>query len=203
MEQIIHLIVDTVSHLGYAGIVILMFIESSFVPFPSEVVMVPAGYLAYKGEMSVINVILCGLLGSLLGAWFNYYFSLYFGRAFLKRYGRYFFLPEEKLVHVENFFQKHGPFSTFVGRLIPMVRQLISVPAGLARMNIAKFSLYTGLGAGIWMVVLTLVGYFIGHQEELIKEYITNITLWVLAAIVLATALYVFYHKKKAKNSTK
>lgn len=200
MEEIVHFIVQSVALMGYWGIVLLMFIESSFVPFPSEVVMVPAGYLAYKGEMNFTVVVLCGIVGSLGGAFFNYYFALILGRPFLQKYGKHFFLEEEKLLKVEEFFAVHGPFSTFTGRLIPVIRQLISVPAGLARMNIAKFGLYTGLGAGIWMIVLTTLGYVAGHNEALIKEYRLVITLTILVALGVMTVFYVCRYKKKQKN---
>lgn len=199
MHEIINFIVESVSVLGYKGIVLLMLIESSFIPFPSEVVMVPAGYLAYKGEMNVAIVVLCGTLGSLLGALLNYYLAVFLGRPFLRRYGKYFFLEEAKLLKVEEFFAKHGAFSTFTGRLIPVIRQLISVPAGLAKMNLLKFSFYTSLGAGIWSLILTLIGFYLGHNEELIKEYKVTITILMLVGIIFMITFYVINFKKKRK----
>lgn len=136
LSQIINFIVETVGQLGYLGIFIMMFLESSFFPFPSEVVMIPAGYLAYKGEMNMYLVILFGILGSLAGAIFNYYFALKLGRRFLMRYGKYIFISEDTILKMEEFFNKHGHISTFFGRLIPVVRQYISLPAGLSRMNL-------------------------------------------------------------------
>lgn len=200
MHEIVNFIVATVSGLGYPGIFILMAIESSFIPFPSEIIMVPAGYLAYKGEMSLVAVILSGVMGSLAGAFFNYYFASFVGRRFIIRYGKYFFLPEDKLNKVEEFFAKHGSFSTFSGRLIPVIRQLISVPAGLGRMNIAKFTLYTGLGAGIWVVILTMLGFYMGHNEELIKEYLHVIIICILAGLLVGSVFYVWFFRKKQKN---
>lgn len=201
MEQIITFIVDSVAAMGYWGIILLMTIESSFVPFPSEVVMVPAGYLAYKGEMDFWLVVLCGTAGSLIGAFINYYLAIYVGRPFIKRYGKYFFIDNEKLFKVETFFQTHGPFSTFVGRLIPVVRQLVSVPAGLARMHIGKFAFYTSLGASIWMIVLTSLGYFVGQNEDLIKEYKLLVTVGVLVAIVCMIFVYVKRYRKKQQKT--
>ncbi len=160
LGNIINSIVEIVGNLGYIGIFIMMFLESSFFPFPSEVVMIPAGYLVFKGEMNAIIAVICGIAGSLAGALFNYYIALKFGRDFLIRYGKYVFFTESTMQKMEAFFIKHGPMSTFVGRLITIIRQYISLPAGLARMNLVKFCLYTSLGAGIWVIILTLIGYY-------------------------------------------
>lgn len=189
----VNYIVQTVGNLGYIGIFIMMFLESSFFPFPSEVVMIPAGYLAYKGEMNIYLVIIAGILGSLAGALFNYYLAIKFGRALLIKYGRYVFISEDTIVKMENFFNAHGAISTFSGRLIPGVRQYISFPAGLARMNWFIFSIYTSLGAGIWVVILTLLGYYIGGNEALIKEYLRYIILGILFLLVLGG--YIYYKK--------
>ena len=198
LTNIINFIVETVSSLGYAGIFIMMFLESSFFPFPSEVVMIPAGYLAYKGEMNIYLVVLFGILGSLAGALFNYYFAIKLGRGFLMKYGKYILISEETIERMEEFFKKHGHISTFSGRLIPVVRQYISLPAGLARMNLFVFSLYTSLGAGIWVIILTLLGYFLGGNEDLIKEYLHTIIIVIL--ILLAILAFWYYKKNKNKK---
>lgn len=198
LHEIVDFIVQTVGALGYLGIFIMMFLESSFFPFPSEVVMVPAGYLAFKGEMNMAIAILCGVLGSLAGALFNYYLAIKFGRKFLIKYGKYFFVNEETINKMENFFKEHGHISTFSGRLIPAVRQYISFPAGLARMNIFLFSLYTSLGAAIWVIILALVGYFIGDNEVLIKEYLRYIVIAIL--ITLCVVAYLYYKNYKRKS---
>jgi len=197
LHQIINFLVETIGHLGYFGIFALMFLESSFFPFPSEVVMIPAGYLAFKGEMNIYVIILVGTLGSLFGGLFNYYLSKTLGRKLLLKYGYYVWFDEEKLNKMEKFFQTHGEISTFNGRLIPVVRQYISLPAGLSNMNLAKFSIYTSLGAGIWVTILALLGYFLGSNQELIKEYLHIITYATLATIVVITMLYI----KLKKNS--
>ena len=132
-------LVDVIGHLGYAGIVGLMFLESSFFPFPSEVVMPPAGYLAWKGEMNVALVLGAGILGSILGALFNYWIAVRWGRPFFEKYGKYFFVTHESLDKAEIFFAHHGHISTFTGRLLPVIRQYISLPAGLARMPLPQF----------------------------------------------------------------
>ena len=190
MYEIINWIVRTVGGLGYPGIIIMMFLESSFIPFPSEVVMIPAGYLAYKGEMNLVLAILAGTLGSLTGALFNYYLAIKLGRPFLLHYGKYVMFNEASLQKMEDFFARHGHISTFTGRLIPVVRQYISLPAGLARMNLAVFSFYTSLGAGIWVTILALLGYFIGGNELLIREYLRDIIVILAVAIILGITAY-------------
>lgn len=195
MYEIINWIVATVSSLGYPGIFFLMLLESSFFPFPSEVIMIPAGYLAFNGEMHIIIVTLCGILGSLAGALLNYFLAIKLGRLFLLRYGKYVFFKEEMLLKMESFFHRHGHISTFTGRLIPGVRQYISLPAGLARMNLAVFSFYTSLGAGIWVIILTLLGYYIGDNEALVKEYLHQIIIALVVSCAIGLLLY--WHRQR------
>jgi len=183
--------------MGYFGIFLLMFLESTFFPFPSEVIMIPAGYLAYKGEMSLVAVILVGILGSVAGALFNYYIARYFGRAFLLTYGKYLLVKPETLEKLERFFRKHGELSTFNGRLIPGIRQLISLPAGLAKMPIVKFSLYTALGAGIWVVVLVGLGYLLGSNEALLSRYLSTATWVALLSVLFITLFYVIRNRRR------
>ncbi|MDO9470485.1 MAG: DedA family protein [Nitrosomonas sp.] len=199
LTEIINWIVNTVGSLGYPGIFLLMLVESSFIPFPSEVIMIPAGYLASKGEMNMIAVILCGILGSLLGALVNYYLAIKLGRPLLIRYGKYVMFKEHNLQQMEDFFARHGHISTFTGRLIPMIRQYISIPAGLARMNLPIFCFYTGLGAGIWVIILTLLGYFIGENEMLIKEYLRDIVIALVIICTIGIALYWNYHRHSTR----
>ena len=191
-------LVDLIFDWGYIGIVIMMAIESSFIPFPSELVLVPAGYLAAQGEMSIAAIMGSALAGSLIGAFVNYYLAFTLGRKFLIKFGKYFFIKETTLLKMEDYFEKHGHISTFTGRLIPGIRQLISIPAGIAKMNLVEFSLYTTLGAGIWALVLTLLGYFIGTNQELIQQYLKEITLLVVALLVILVAVYYCYQKRKA-----
>ena len=186
MEAIVTYLVDTIGSLGYIGIFLLMFLESSFFPFPSEVVMIPAGYLAYKGEMNLGLVLCFGISGSLAGAWFNYFLAHKFGRVFLLK-----IINQEKVTKLEEFFDKHGHISTFTGRLIPGIRQYISFPAGLAKMDYKKFTIYTTLGAGIWVVILTMLGYFIGENQELIHKYLKEITIITLIFITIIIAVYI------------
>ena len=148
-----------------------MAIESSLIPFPSEVVMIPAGFWAARGEFPPLGhpqaalalAILCGLLGSLAGAYANYYLALWAGRPLLHRYGRYVFLKPEALERAEEIFREYGDLATFVCRLLPAIRQLISLPAGLARMDLGRFTLFTALGAGLWTAILGGVGWWLGR----------------------------------------
>jgi len=199
-QQIVSWIVATVGHWGYPGIIVLMFLESSFFPFPSEVVVPPAGYLAAQGEMSLSLVIGAGILGSLLGACFNYWLAVKWGRPFFDRYGRYFLVSSKTLDRADLFFARHGHISTFIGRLMPGIRQYISLPAGLTRMNFPLFALFTALGAGIWVVILALVGYLIGNNQQLIAQSLHHIVLALLAGCLLLIAFYAVRLRKRQKR---
>lgn len=190
-------IVSVVGQWGYPGIVIMMFLESSCFPFPSEIVMIPAGYLAHHGEMNFWVAILMGVVGSWLGALFNYYLALLLGRPLLLKWGKYLFITEENFDKGEKFFQRHGEIGTFTGRLIPVIRQYISLPAGLARMQLARFLFWTGLGAGIWMVVLTSIGWFVGRSEDLWKPYLQKATLGMLVFCAVLIVGYIVIHKRR------
>jgi len=200
LNEIINSIVSTVGDLGYIGIIIMMFLESSFFPFPSEVVMIPAGYLASKGDMNIYIAISSGILGGVLGALFNYYLAIELGRTIILKYGKYFFMNESKLHKIELFFQKYGSMSTFIGRLIPGIRQYISLPAGLGRMDLKVFTFFTALGAGLWVIILVLLGYFIGENQTLIKEYLRVITLFILGLITISAIIYYLKYKRKNTN---
>ena len=168
---------DTIAALaptwGYIFIFVFMTIESSFIPFPSEVVMIPAGFLAARGELSggsplvcVSLAVLVGILGSLAGAFVNYYLALWVGKPFLEKYGKYFFIKPKPLARACEVFNKYGAATTFICRLIPVIRQLISIPAGIAKMPLAPFTFFTALGAGIWTIILAAVGYILGVQSD-------------------------------------
>lgn len=156
---------------GLVFIFVFMAIESSFIPFPSEVVMVPAGFLAARGELGVGTplaaltvAVAVGVVGSLVGAYANYFLALWVGKPFLEKYGKYFFVKPEPLARACEVFNKYGAATTFVCRLVPVIRQLISIPAGIARMPLGSFTFFTGLGAGIWTAVLAVTGYAIGRS---------------------------------------
>lgn len=195
---IVNWLVNTVDQWGYTGIVVLMFLESSFFPFPSEVVVPPAGYLAARGEMSLGLVIAAAIAGSLLGALFNYWLAVQWGRPLFEKYGRYFLVSRKSLDRSDRFFARHGHISTFIGRLLPGIRQYISLPAGLARMNLGLFVIFTAAGAGIWVVILALCGYFIGSNPELIAASLHRIMIGVVLACLLLLLIYVLVRRKQA-----
>lgn len=193
---------NLIARFGYAGIFVLMAIESSFVPFPSEIVMPPAGDLARRSaEWSLIGVIAAGIAGSLAGAFANYFLARYLGRALLlrliDRYGGWFRLSVTVYERSEEFFRRHGAIATFTGRLIPAVRQLISLPAGLARMNLATFSALTSLGAGLWVTLLAVLGYRFGQDAELLSATLKRYSGWLALASVALIASYVIWYRAR------
>lgn len=197
-----------IEHLNYWTITLLMAIESSFIPFPSEIVIPPA---AYFGELNIVLIIVFGTLGADLGAIFNYYLALWIGRPIVykfadSRIGHLCLLNSAKIANAEAFFNKHGIVSTLIGRLVPGVRQLISIPAGLARMHFGKFILYTTIGAGTWNIILALIGYALRsvvtpEQLNSTVEHYSNelkIVIWALLGIVALFLIYrMMSHKKK------
>src|SRR5213076_3037837 len=174
LESFIQWLLERFRDLGYPGIVILMAVESSFLPLPSELVMPPAGYLAAKGELSFVLAIVCGVAGSITGALANYGLAHWLGRAVVRRIGKYFWISERSLERSERYFADHGEISTFMGRMIPVVRHLISIPAGIARMKLVKFVAFTGLGALVWCTILTWIGWFIGSREDVLLEVLNQ-----------------------------
>ncbi len=202
---------DTVAALapvwGYVFIFFFMAVESSFVPFPSEIVMIPAGFLAARGELTLrapvpdlVLAFLAGLAGSLAGAYFNYYLSAKLGEPFLRKHGRWFFIKPEALDRSFALFNRYGAATTFVCRLIPVIRQLISIPAGLAKMPLGKFTLFTGLGAGIWTAILVATGYAIGRSAgeitytELVhrgKDLAADNLPWVILGAIALVGVYI------------
>ena len=214
MEQIIDWIVGIVGQWGYIGIVVMMFLESSCFPFPSEVVMIPAGYLASPAylnsaayvaghEMNLWVAIAMGIIGSWLGALFNYYLALLLGRPLLLKWGKYLLISEKNFEKGEKFFRSHGEISTFTGRLIPVIRQYMSLPAGIARMNMAHFLFWTGLGAGIWVTILAAIGYVAGQNRELIEKYSREATILALLGCAVIVIVYIIIHRRrKARRAT-
>lgn len=204
MSEIFHTFVDwiveIVSSLGHFGVFILMALESSFFPFPSEVVLIPAGYLAKAGEMNLGMIIFAGVAGSLLGATINYYLSLWLGRRFIVSYGKYFLLPEEKFLKLEQAFLEHGKFATFVGRLIFGIRQWISIPAGISRMPFLPFAFLTSLGAGIWVTILVALGYVLGESENTFQTA-KLVGMWLLGVIVIMSLAYWYWWKPKKQSA--
>lgn len=190
------------NNLNYLTIMILMIIESSFIPFPSEVVIPPAAYMAAShGNMNFFLILVFGTIGAIIGALINYGLAIWLGRPIIYRFARsragaFFLLDADKVLKAEQFFVKHGKVATFTGRLIPGIRQLISIPAGLAKMNITPFILYTALGAGLWNVVLIILGWYaerIIPYDQLIPWVESNSHLigYVITAVVAVCLIYV------------
>ncbi len=201
LQEAINWLVTTIGSMGYTGIFLLMAMESSVFPIPSELVMPPAGYLAQQGRMDMSLVILSGTLGSLVGAYANYFVARFLGRPLLLKYGKYVWITEEHFDNVDHYFKQHGEISTFIGRLLPVVRHLISLPAGLAGMNHLKFAVYTLLGAAIWVSVLSWIGYFIGENQELILRYSHKAVIHVIAFCAALAGIYVWLHKRKTARA--
>ena len=201
-SQIVNFLVNAVSSLDYIGIFILMAIESSFIPFPSEIILIPTGILVSEGKMLFSLVFIAGLAGSLVGALINYYLALHLGRRIINKlvlkYGKIFFIDDKKLLKSENYFAKHGEVTTFVGRLIPVVRQLISLPAGFSKMNIFKFCFYTVIGAGIWVALLIYLGFLFGTLT-LTQKFATTMVL--LSVCLITILIYLLIQIKKNKKS--
>ncbi len=203
-------------HMNYWSITALMTIESSFIPFPSEVVIPPAVYVASHENsdlnvsdsyfINVLLIVLFGTLGALLGAIINYFLAIWLGRPIIyafadSKIGHLCLLSSEKIKQAEEYFNKHGKVATFIGRLIPGIRQLVSIPAGLARMNFGIFLLYTFLGAGIWNVVLAILGYIAHGQMDLINAYSHELSIIILALLGLVVLYWII--KKIIKTRKK
>ena len=186
------------ANMNYTNITILMTIESSFIPFPSEIVIPPAAYVASKPEsdLNIFLVVLFGTLGAIIGALINYYLALWLGRPIIYKFadsklGHLLLLSSDKIKKAEDYFNDHGKVSTFIGRLVPGIRQLISIPAGLAKMNLGSFILYTTLGAGIWNCILAFIGYLAHGQADLINKYSHELSVIVLALVGLAAIWFI------------
>ena len=206
MHEIFDLVINWYKeNLNYGTITLLMAIESSFIPLPSELVIPPAAYLALTGKLDLSLVIVFSTLGCIIGALFNYLLSYYLGRKIIyalaeSKWARIFFITPQKIQHAENYFIKNGNISTFIGRLIPGIRHLISIPAGLAKMNLKNFILYTFIGSAIWNATLAIMSYFLIDQWE---YYFKEIT-WGFIGIGAIFTAYLIYKgvKKREKNKS-
>lgn len=194
-------------NMNYGTVTLLMAVESSFIPFPSEVVVPPAAYKATKPDsgMNVVLVVVFATLGALIGALVNYYLALWLGRPIVYKFaesklGRLCLLDASKIETAEKYFDKHGKSSTLIGRLVPAVRQLISIPAGLAKMNIVTFLTFTALGAGIWNTILAVLGYIAAGQSDLIDKYSHELSYILIGLGILFVAYLIFKAVRKKKK---
>jgi membrane protein DedA with SNARE-associated domain len=188
-------------HMNYFTVGLLMVIESSFIPFPSEIVIPVAAYKAAQGDLNIYLVVLAGTIGALIGAMVNYVIGYYVGRPVIhkladSKFGRMMLLSEEKIIQAEEYFVKNGKSSTLIGRLVPGIRQLISIPAGMAKMNLVDFLLYTTIGAGAWNLILAVIGYYLYEIREQIYPYLSYIMLALGALFVV----YLVIHTRKERK---
>ena len=205
LEHFLTWLTDTIGRMGYPGIVVLMAIESSVIPLPSELVMPPAGYLVAMGRMDAALALGSCILGGLLGSYVNYWIASRAGRWVFVRYGRWVLVSERSLDRSERFFQRHGPIAVFVSRLFPVLRHLVSIPAGIARMPLGRFFLYTGAGAGIWGAILMGIGWVIGKEgralsREQVSAYSHRAVLILIPAVAVLIVAYVIWHRRRVRG---
>jgi len=192
------------NNMNYFTITLLMAIESSFVPLPSEIVIPPAIWKAASGELNMYLVVLFATIGAIIGAMFNYILSRWLGRVIIysladSKAGKLFLLNRGKIEHAEAYFIRHGRSSTFVGRLIPGIRHLISIPAGLAKMNVSQFVLYTAMGSFIWHSILAVLSFYLYTQQDLLKKYMSELS-YILLAFGLLFVVYLIIKQRKGRN---
>jgi membrane protein DedA with SNARE-associated domain len=186
--------VDTINALGYVGVFVLMAFESMIIPLPSELVMPFAGFLVAQGRFSMMWVILFATIGSLTGSLISYFIGKFGGNRLVLKYGKYVLLSEHDLKKTEQWFTKRGELTIFIGRFIPVVRHVISIPAGMAKMDLKKFCLYTVIGAGIWNAILAYAGYFLGQNWNKIRQYTEPISILVACIIVIGIVYFIYNH---------
>jgi membrane protein DedA with SNARE-associated domain len=199
LEAIANWLAELYAGLGYAEIVFLMALESSLFPVPSELVMIPAGYLAATGKLDPVLCVLCGALGSVIGASANYLLGAYVGRAFLLRWGKYLLIDADKYHEAEAMFLRNANLATFVGRLLPVVRHLISLPAGIFAMAWTPFLAITAAGAALWCAVLVALGYYLGEPAvALARDYLHELALAMVVALAVFAAWFVLHKTRRA-----
>jgi membrane protein DedA with SNARE-associated domain len=209
MHNLIENLINAFNHLGYLGVGFLMAMESSIFPLPSELVIPPAAYLALRGEMNVWLIILAGTIGSIVGATVTYWVSLWLGRAVIyslinSKLAKAILLNKEKLEKAEKFFNHYGGVSVFIGRLLPVIRHLISIPAGFCKMNFGQFVFYTAVGSFIWVSILAWGSYLFGKKAEMMLKIFKDSTELIMAlcfVVFIITFLIFFIRKRRKKNN--
>ena len=202
IDLVVTLVINTVSAVGYLGIVVLMTFESACIPIPSEIIMPFSGFLVSTGKFSLIWVTLAGASGNLIGATITYLIGYYGGRPFVLKYGKYFFIKEKEVHHAEKFFARWGDFAVFIARNLPIVRTFISLPAGVAEMNFPKFVLYSFIGSIPWCFALTYLGYLLGSNWMIIRKYgdILDIVVGIGILIFIGKIIFDYFHNNIHNN---
>lgn len=202
--DVFNFLVLIINDMGYLGIFLGMVIESTIFPLPSELILIPAGALVAKGEMTFSIILLIAICGSILGALMNFFFAMFLGRnlvnMLVRKYGKFLFITKRRLEIADNYFNKHGEITTFVGRLIPVARHIISIPAGFSRMNTFKFVIYTALGAGLWSALLIYIGYLFWDRIELVSGHINSLYIPLLVFVLIICMIYILIKKKNSKK---
>lgn len=197
-----NLVIYIISTLGYAGVGLLMAIESACIPLPSEIIAPFAGFLVFTGRFSLWGVALAGGVGSMLGSWLTYEIGKYGGRPLVEKYGKYILISRHDLDIADRFFVKYGSFSTFVGRLLPVVRTFISLPAGIAKVPLKKFLIYSFIGSVIWTYLLAYLGMKLGENWNTLRDKLHGFDTAIIVIIVLGAAWWVWRHVKNRNKET-
>lgn len=202
MMHSLDLLIQFSNSIGYLGIIFLMTIESSFIPLPSEVVIPPAAFLAAQGQLNIFLVVISGIIGSILGALINYFLALTLGRKIIFnlaefKIAKFFLINKSKIEYAENYFLSYSNLSTFLGRLVPAVRHLISIPAGFSRMKMSNFIFFTFLGSSLWVIILAILGYAFGANTELLSKYYSELKIFF---IFIPIIIIIYFLIKKRAN---
>lgn len=198
-EILSNFVIHLIETFGYTGIFIAMTLESACIPLPSEVIMPFAGFVVNEGKLSLIGITLVGTLGNLIGSLITYYVGLKGGRPLLEKYGKYILITKDKLNYVDNIFNKYGPITIFLGRILPGIRTFISLPAGISRMNIKKFIIYTILGSLPWTFALGYVGVLLNDKWSIIRGYFHIFDI-ILGLLIVLFILYLIYKYRKSQT---
>lgn len=202
LSHLAQFVVNIISLFGYFGVFLAMAIESACIPLPSEIILPFTGYLVYLGRFSLWQATIAATLGNLFGALIAFYIGLWGGRPFIKRFGRYIFIHERELSNAENLFGRRGEVTVFIGRLLPVVRTFISLPAGIARMNAVKMAIYTLAGALPWCLILIIIGKKLGENWNTLKPLFHRLDLVVGILIIILLGYWMFKRRSKRKSST-
>ncbi|MFH1453412.1 MAG: DedA family protein [Armatimonadota bacterium] len=205
MEQILKVLIQIteaiITKLGYPGVMIASALESACIPLPSEIIFPFSGYLAYKGVFTFWNVIIWGMIGQILGSLLAYAVGYYGAIPFLKRYGKYVFIKEHEIENAHKWFEKYGDMAIFWSRLLPVIRTFISLPAGIAKMNIWKFLIYTTIGCLPWLIALTYAGVYLGANWLKVKDFLFSFKEIIIVVLIIGIVYWFYIHLKKKKNS--